>query len=170
MKRLILMRHAKSDWDADYESDHDRPLNDRGQRAADTMGKVLAHAGVVPELAITSSALRARTTVERAASAGAWPTRIEVTEQLYGTSPVGAIAVAADASDRHETVMLVGHEPTWSGLVHHLTGASVQIKTATVVAIDLRIVHWRSLPVTGEIAFVLQPRLFTAEPWAPVLE
>lgn len=161
MKRLLLMRHAKSDWDADYDTDHDRPLNGRGRKAADAMGKVLANAGQVPELVITSSAVRARTTVERAAASGGWSSRIDVTDDLYGTSPYGAIAVAAAAPDTVDSLMLVGHEPTWSGVVRHLTGASIRVKTATVVGIDLHIDQWRSLPVIGEVVFVLQARMFT---------
>ncbi len=66
MKTLLLMRHAKSDWDADYESDHDRPLNDRGLKSARLMGRVLADEGLVPDLIISSTALRARTTAELA--------------------------------------------------------------------------------------------------------
>ena len=61
--------------------------------------------------------------------------------------------------------MLVGHEPTWSGVVRHLTGASIQVKTATVVGIDLRINQWQSLPVIGEVVFVLQARMFTEDAW-----
>ena len=50
MKTLLLMRHAKSDWDADYGPDHDRPLNERGLRSARLMGRVLAEEGLVPDL------------------------------------------------------------------------------------------------------------------------
>ena len=64
MRRLILFRHGKSDWDAPFGSDHERPLSKRGVKAAKTMGLVLARSDLVPDHAITSSAVRARTTLE----------------------------------------------------------------------------------------------------------
>jgi len=166
MRRLILMRHAKSDWDAPFGSDHDRPLSKRGVRAAKTMGLVIAHAGLVPDHAITSSALRARTTIDLARESGGWDTTVEVTDALYGTSPNGALEVAAKAAPEVDSLMLVGHEPTWSALAYHLTGGAVTVKTATVVGIDLDVDHWQHLPaVSGYLAFVLQPRHFTKKAW-----
>ena len=166
MRRLILMRHAKSDWDARFGSDHDRPLSKRGIRAAETMGLVLARARLVPDHAISSSAVRARTTLELARESGEWDTTVEVTDALYGTSPNGALEVAAHAPPDTESLMLVGHEPTWSALAYHLTGGAVTVKTATVVGIDLFIDAWSRLPaVSGDLAFVLQPRHFTKKSW-----
>ena len=165
MKRLLVMRHAKSDWSRGGITDHDRPLNHRGTAAARTMGRVLARLDVVPDHAITSTAVRAQTTVRLAAEAGDWGTSIEATEQLYGTSVDGALSVAAAAPSTAETVMLVGHEPTWSGLVARLTGGSVQMKTATVVGIDCYVYDWPEVLMTaGELVFVLQPRMFAGEP------
>ncbi len=156
------MRHAKSDWGAGAPSDHQRPLNRRGRRAAETMGRLLAGIGEVPELAISSSAIRARRTVEIAAASGEWDTEIEVTDDLYGTSPHGALAVIATAPDEVERLMVVGHEPSWSGLVHRLTGAAVQMKTATVAIIDVYTGRsWTGAGrLQGEIVTVLQPRHF----------
>ena len=62
--------------------------------------------------------------------------------------------------------MIVGHQPTWGSLVYSLTGGSVEIKTATLVAIDIAATSWRDLPKAGgSIAYVLQPRLFTDGTW-----
>jgi phosphohistidine phosphatase len=165
MKRLMLMRHAKSDWDAAYATDHDRPLSRRGRESAVVMGIVLARAGLAPDLAISSSAVRARTTVELAAEAGSWNATIEISPALYGTSPHAALDVASRSADGVDSLMLVGHEPTWSGLVHHLTGARVNVKTATVVGIELPGDTWRRVgDAQGALEFVLQPRMF-AEGW-----
>jgi phosphohistidine phosphatase len=166
MRRLIILRHAKSDWDAAYGRDHDRPLNKRGTRAARAVGTVLARSGEVPEMAITSSAVRARSTLEHAMDAGDWGTEVRVTADLYGTSPRGALEVAASAPPGVERLMLVGHQPTWGSLALSLTGGSVEIKTATVVAIDLSIASWSDAPrARGSIAYLLQPRLFTDGTW-----
>lgn len=162
MKRLMILRHGKSDWYAGVASDHARPLNKRGTTAAITMGRVLDKMGEVPDLIYTSSATRARETALLAADAGNWDCEMIDVEDLYGTSAGGALAVASQAPDEVERLMLVGHEPTWSYLVHSLTGASVEMKTATVAAIDLTMSSWRHAPeATGSLAFLLAPRLFT---------
>ena len=161
MKRLILFRHGKSDWHAPHGSDHERPLNRRGVAAAETMGRVLERSGLAPDHAITSSAVRAKTTLELASAAGGWESVLEVNDELYGTTPGGALKVAARVADEVESLMLVGHEPTWSGLAHHLTGGHLTVKTATVIGIDLSIDSWRDVDTRGSLAFLLQPRLFT---------
>jgi phosphohistidine phosphatase len=117
-------------------------------------------------MAITSSAVRARTTLELAAAAGGWETIIRVSPDLYGASPRGALETAASAPDDVERLMLVGHQPTWGSLVHHLTGGSVEIKTATVVGIDLAVSTWAdAAEARGSIAYLLQPRMFTDGSW-----
>src|SRR5919106_1216821 len=72
MKTLLVMRHAKSDWNADYGRDHERPLNERGIGSARLMGKVLSDKGQAPDLVITSTALRAQKTAALAKEAGKW--------------------------------------------------------------------------------------------------
>lgn len=159
MRRLLVMRHAKSDWDAGT-TDHERPLNRRGRRSAELMGELLAGADEVPDLALTSTAVRARDTVERAALAGGWQTPIEAHGALYLSSVSGTLDVLATAPDV-AAVMLVGHQPTWGALVRQLTGAEVRVRTATVVALDLEVGSWGGVrDARGAIAFVLQPRLF----------
>ena len=158
MKKLLIMRHAKSDWGSGV-ADHERPLNKRGTAAAAAMGKALAAMDEVPDLVISSTATRAATTSRLAAEAGAWNSRITYSDALYGTSARGALEVLMEADPGAASVMLVGHQPTWSALVEHLTGGSVAIKTATVAAIDLYIRDWTDAPNThGELLYLLQPR------------
>lgn len=131
------------------------------------MGVVVARSGEVPDVAITSTARRARTTLAEAAQTGDWPTEIRETDDLYGTSPQGALEVARGAPADAERLMLVGHQPTWGALVRALTGASVTIKTTTLVAVDLSISAWsESSRARGSIAYLLQPRMFTDGTWS----
>ena len=78
MKRLILLRHAKSDWDAEFQSDHSRPLSERGMTSARAIGLVLARSNQVPDSVISSSALRAQSTAFLAADTGGWDAEIRV--------------------------------------------------------------------------------------------
>ncbi|MCH7668578.1 MAG: histidine phosphatase family protein [Acidobacteria bacterium] len=162
MKRLIVMRHAKSDWETNTP-DHERPLNRRGFRSARIMGVALAKMGQAPQHVITSSATRARTTTEVAASVGSWDASITISDELYGATVYTALAVIATAPTEVDTLMVVGHQPTWGQLVFLLTGGAVQVKTATAVGIDLAINRWTDAPqARGSVTFVLHPRLFTA--------
>jgi len=165
VKRLILLRHAKSDWGASSNSDHSRPLNDRGMESARAIGVALARANQIPELVISSSALRAQSTAFLAADTGEWNTEIRVTDELYGTSPGSVLSIVKDTSADITLLMLVGHEPTWSTTVGVLIGGGrVQMKTATAAAIDLA--SWELAdPGRGELAWMLTPRLFTDGNW-----
>ena len=161
MKRLILLRHGKSDWNAGASSDHGRPLSRRGTGAAMTMGRVLAQLGESPDLILTSSAVRARETALLAADAGGWECETVEVDDLYGASAGEALAVAATAPDDVERLMLVGHEPGWGYLVRALTGAEVSMKTATIAGIDMARARWAYAPrAAGTLTYLLQPRLF----------
>ncbi len=162
MKRLLVMRHAKSDWEVGGLADHDRPLNRRGTRSAAAMGRLLATIGEAPDHVISSTAVRARTTAELARDAGAWEADIETTGALYGTSPGGALAVMGRAPAAASSLMLVGHEPAWSGLVQRLTGGHAAMRTGSVAIIDLMLASWdNDGDVHGELVALLQPRHFT---------
>jgi phosphohistidine phosphatase len=152
------MRHAKSDWNADYERDHERPLNQRGVRSARYMGQVLSDEGQVPALVITSTAVRARTTAELANEAGDWDAEIVLDSNLYGSDAESAIRVASDAPDVGR-LMLVGHQPAWSTLISVLTGERVEMKTATVAVVEFAIDEWGGLAAgQGRIVAVFHPR------------
>ncbi len=161
MKRLLLMRHAKSDWEAEYGVDHDRPLNERGMRDAQVMGMVIAVRGLTPDLVLSSTAVRARTTAEIAAEAGRWQAEIRLDRSLYDSGADGVVTTAAGMPEV-ESSMLVGHQPTWSILVRSLTGEPVDLKTATVVVIEFDFDSWTDLPrATGTLVDVLSPKAYS---------
>ena len=165
MRTLLLMRHAKSDWEADFESDHDRPLNHRGTKSARLMGRVLAARGIAPEFILSSTAVRARTTAELAMEAGKWDSGLRLDTALYESGPQGVLEAAASAPEVSR-LMLVGHQPTWSLLAARLTGEPVEMKTATVVVIELDLESWSHLPeTTGALADVLGPASFVGSEW-----
>lgn len=158
---LLLLRHGKSDWEVPFESDEDRPLARRGRRAAELVGKTLERVDLVPDLVITSSALRARDTVERAADAGKWGCPVEVTEKLYGASPAGVLEVVRRLPPEVERVLLVGHEPTWSSfLAEAVGGGDFRFPTAALALVRFHVGGWDSVePGTGELQWLLPPRL-----------
>lgn len=161
MPHLMLMRHGKSDWDVGASNDHGRPLAPRGIASAERMGMVIREMGLVPDLVVSSTATRARSTAELARITGGWDSRLVLDDGLYGASVSNTLAVAVDHASTCERLMLVGHEPTWSMTVRHLTGARVAMRTATVADIDLSIAEWSDLTTaSGTLVALLQPRHF----------
>jgi phosphohistidine phosphatase len=158
----MLMRHGKSDWDAGALSDHERPLAPRGVLSAERMGEVIRELELVPDLVVSSTATRARSTAELARITGGWDTRLVLVDDLYGASVSETLQVAARHGSHHDRVMLVGHEPTWSMTVHHLTGARVAMRTATVADIEVAISDWPQISdADGTLVALLQARHFT---------
>lgn len=162
MKNLMIMRHGKSDWDAGAGSDHARPLANRGIVAAERMGEVVRELRIVPDLVISSTAVRARATAELARITGGWASRLILEDDLYGTSPRGALEVVARHGGDCGRVMIVGHEPTWSMLIRQLTGGSCAVRTATVADIEMHTTGWdAAIAASGTLISLLQPRGFT---------
>lgn len=161
MKNLLILRHAKSDWNAAYGEDHDRPLNRRGEQAADRVGRFLAAGEQVPDAIITSSAVRARTTVERAVAAGSWNRVPEVTEALYATHADAVLEVLHRVSDQHQSLLIAGHEPTWSDLASRLIGGgSLRVVTAALVQIEFQVERWSQLRYGGgTLRWMLPPKV-----------
>jgi phosphohistidine phosphatase len=158
---LMLLRHGKSDWDSGATDDHSRPLSARGVRSAERMGEVLRDLGLVPELVVSSTATRARSTAELARISGGWNSRLVLEDALYGASVSETFGVASRHGDGHERIMLVGHEPTWSMTVQALTGAHAAMRTATCAVIELNTARWSDISGRGGILVaLLQPKHF----------
>src|SRR4029079_4472733 len=83
MKTLLVMRHAKSSWKDATLDDHDRPLKKRGQKAAPKMGALLCERGLVPDLIVSSTALRAVATSKAVAEACGYVREIQLVHDLY---------------------------------------------------------------------------------------
>jgi len=163
MKTLLLMRHAKSDWKAAFGHDHERPLAQRGVGAAQTMGRFLAKAGEIPDVVVTSSAVRAEQTVRLAAEAGDWGVPVHVTDEFYNTRPEAVLEEVSAESDGTDKLMIVGHEPAWSTLLDALVGGGRHpFPTAAVARIDLPASTWADIELgTGELRWLVTPRLLS---------
>ncbi|MEQ3626137.1 MAG: histidine phosphatase family protein [Celeribacter sp.] len=106
MRRLILTRHAKSDWSDEDLTDHDRQLNERGRGDAPRLGQWLVAQGYLPEVTLCSTATRARQTRDAMSDL---PGPIEPQRALYLAS-AGQMLTALRQADG-EVVMMVGHNP-----------------------------------------------------------
>lgn len=164
MKRIYILRHGKSDWDADYSSDHDRPLKGRGERAARLMGRFLTAVGAIPAVVVSSSAVRALTTARLAAEAGAWGREVRVEPELYGASRRRVLEEIHALDPAPESALLVGHEPTCSNVIGSLIGsAEIRFPTAAVACIDLPVSRWDAIEFgQGRLMWLVTPKLLAA--------
>jgi phosphohistidine phosphatase len=110
MDRLILLRHGKAEVDSASGDDFDRRLTPRGAKESAAMGRSLAELGLLPDLALVSSAARARETWE--AAEPAFPqAQARFDDELYHADPGTVRRVAETACAGRGTVMVVGHNP-----------------------------------------------------------
>lgn len=139
MIRLALVRHAKSDWDDPDLDDHDRPLNDRGRRDAPRMARQLAESGFRPDVILSSTAVRARTTAE--VFAAEFGVVVEQDADLYG-APARTLLAAAAATGA-ASVMVVAHDPGMSVLAAHLSDDDIgHMPTCAVATFTWELDDW----------------------------
>jgi phosphohistidine phosphatase len=161
VKRLVLVRHAKSSWADPAIADHDRPLNKRGRRAATVVGRHLREAGLAPDLVLCSSANRARATLERFGLPPATELRIE--DQLYGAGASALLARLRTVPAAVGSVLVLAHNPGVEDLVGLLVddrrALPDRFPTAAVAELRLPIRTWAELaPQVGRLRSFVVPR------------
>ena len=112
MKTLLILRHAKSSWKDPDLPDHDRPLNKRGKHDAPRMGKLLKDEDLIPDLILSSTAIRAKKTAELVARACKYKGKIVLNHSLYGAEPTAYLKILEGLSDKHIAALVVGHSPS----------------------------------------------------------
>lgn len=158
-KTLYLMRHAKSSWDDPSMSDFERPLNDRGRRAAPFMGSLIVERSMVPAIIICSPAKRAVETARLVIAAFGSGADVIFDDRIYEASPHRLLKVVHDIFDKYASAMIVGHNPGTEGFIRFLTGSLVPMPTAALAVIDLNIKDWFDADIEcGELRTVIRPR------------
>lgn len=153
------MRHAKSSWDNPDISDFDRPLNPRGLQAAPFMGNQIYKNKLVPDLIVSSPAKRAKQTAVLVRESAGVESKIEYEDKIYEASPTTLLYVAAEFSDKYESVMLLGHNPGMEGFIRILTGEIQPMPTAAVAQILLDIEKWSDIsPTCGRLELLMRPK------------
>ena len=161
--RLILTRHAKSDWEDPLQSDHERPLNQRGRRAAPLIGRWLVNNGYLPQEVFVSDAVRTRETWARLSAELSQPVTTHFEPTLYHASPDTMLRVLQTA--HHDTVMMIGHNPGIAAFAARLLRsplkeeAFAQYPTCATLVADFSAEHWRDVrPQTGAHCAFIVPR------------
>jgi len=174
MRRLMLLRHAKSDWSKPGQRDHDRVLASRGREAAPRIGKYMATHDLMPELVVCSTALRARETWELVAGELAAEPKVAHDERIYENRPDTLLEVIQETEPGIHVLLLVGHNPSFPALAELLAATGdtesrqrlrEKFPTAGLAVIDFAVDAWdRVHPHSGRLDRMITPRLLDAAP------
>jgi phosphohistidine phosphatase len=167
LKRLYLLRHAKSSWDKPDLADHDRPLAPRGREAARRMAVHIRKAKVRPQLVLCSSAVRAVQTYKAIAPALGSSVEVSAEDALYGASSADLLERVQAVPEQVGTVLVVGHNPGLQDLAIELTGdgeaagmavLGEKFPTGALAALDIS-GRWAELgPGQAYLASLVVPR------------
>lgn len=159
MKTLYILRHAKSSWEKPDIADFERPLNEAGLNTAPFMGQLIYERGFQPEAIFSSPAKRARQTAVLIRETGGFKAEIKYDDRIYEASPQVLLQVIADTKDKHESVMLVGHNPGLEGLIRFLTGHKENMPTAALAIVELFVNDWNGIVAnSGELKELIRPK------------
>jgi phosphohistidine phosphatase len=168
MKRLTLLRHAKSLWDDPVARDFDRPLNAKGHRAGRTVGEEMQRLGLSFDAVVASPAARVIETLEEVAQGFGSPLTPRFDHRIYLASLEALIEVLHSVDDEIDSLLLVGHSPGLERLALYLAGVkdkplrrSVEAKypTGALIEINLPVDRWRDADEGGgTMTRFLRPR------------
>jgi phosphohistidine phosphatase len=171
MRRLMLLRHAKTERAEPGERDRDRKLMKRGRADAPVIGSFMAHHGLVPDLALVSPAARAQETWALVAACFDKAPRMMADDRIYNANPQKLIAVIGETSKAH-ALIVVGHNPSLHDLAMQLIAAgeveareqlNEKLPTSGLVVIDLPFDDWSLLHGhAGRLEHFVSPRLIAA--------
>jgi len=145
MKKILIMRHAKSDWADSGISDFQRPLNKRGEKEAPLMGEEIKKRHLCPDLIISSPAKRAAMTAQAVAEKCGYMNEIQWNEIFYLSSIEQTISELRGVSEDIKTVMIFGHNPTWEELTGKLSQKYISMNTASLAVLEYKLPLWKNL-------------------------
>lgn len=159
MKTLYLLRHAKSSWKDEGLLDIERPLNGRGRRAAQTVGEFLKKEKTIPDLVLSSSAVRARQTTEIVIATTKLNVDVRFDERIYEAGPQRLLEVVRQIEKTKETVLLVAHNPGLEEFLELLTGTVATMPTGTLSKISLKASNWAGAGDNGgALEWIVKPK------------
>jgi phosphohistidine phosphatase len=167
MKRLTLLRHAKSDWGDPSLKDFDRPLNDRGWKSARRMGRELSKRGMEFDLVVASPAARVRETIDGLTEKLKLNVEIRFEPRMYGATADELMGIVRGLPETARSPLLVGHNPGFHQFVLELAAAGDKLRdrvahnlpTAALVQVGLPANRWTEVESgSGEIAALILPK------------
>jgi phosphohistidine phosphatase len=162
MKKLYLIRHAKSSWENSALADFNRPLNKRGKRDAPFIGKILSEKNTLPEIVYSSPAKRALITAKEICNKINFPVeKIRKEESIYEASSNVLLQIIQSTDEDYKSVMLFGHNPSLTSLQNYICEKKIDnIPTCGVVCIEIK-KTWKELnEERAKLIFFEYPKLY----------
>jgi phosphohistidine phosphatase len=157
MKQVCILRHAEASLKS--KTDHDRPLTFKGKKDSLNIGKHILDINCIPDLVITSSAIRALSTAKNTISGGKWNSELIVDSKIYGGSPDYLLFLLAKQDNKYESICLVGHEPNFSNFIYMSTNKYVTLKTCSIGIINFNINKWDDITLDNVIlSWLINPK------------
>ncbi len=159
MKNLLIMRHAKSDWGNNLP-DIERPLNNRGKKAAPLMADYLKKVKKKPDIILSSPANRALSTALIMKETLGLDKDIKIVKAFYFGYMDELIDVIKNIDNNYDTVLIVGHNPVWEDLVSDLSGnIDFIMPTAAIASIIFETDDWQKiLEVKSKLEWSVTPK------------
>ncbi|MDD2357761.1 MAG: histidine phosphatase family protein [Thiovulaceae bacterium] len=148
MKKLYIIRHAKSSWKDETLDDFERPLNKRGENDASFMAKILKQKGVMPDIIISSAALRAKTTAELIAKELNFKKQITYNPKLYEANTDNIFDTILTIDDSCNIVFLIGHNPSLNMFVETLVNFQENIPTCGIIELEIDCEYFKTFNST----------------------
>lgn len=164
MKTLLLMRHGKSSWKDETLSDHERPLKKRGRKDAKRIAMEMINHDLIPELILSSTAIRAKETVKAILSVLDEKIPVEFSRELYMAEPEDFVEILSALSNDLNVVMLVGHNPGMEAYLQIIDGNIEAMPTASLGQLSLKVADWKdlSMETEGELVGFWTPKALEA--------
>jgi phosphohistidine phosphatase len=163
MKKLFLVRHAKSSWDYDELTDFERPLNKRGKRDAPFMAKLLSQQGVSPDLIVSSPANRAVSTARFFCDSFSYNFHnLFLEPKLYEASSDEILDVVQEIGNTFNNIMLFAHNPGLTDFANRLSDKSIDnIPTCGIISLSFNAESWDEINNhNSEIIFFEYPKKY----------
>ncbi len=145
MKKVYLIRHAKSSWEDFLLDDFERPLNKRGKFDAPLMGVRLHDKKIMPDTILSSPAIRAKTTAEIIAKKIGFEKEIVFIKDIYEASATTLHNILTKIEDKKNIVFLFGHNPSLNELAENYIHFNENIPTCAVVEIEFNCNSWADI-------------------------
>jgi len=160
MKKLLLMRHAKSSWKNVGLPDHQRPLNKRGERDALRMGEYLQEQGITLDAILCSTAVRARATADGMLKKYTFEGEVQYFDDLYHADPETIVTVLNQLADDTGSAMVIAHNPGLDEFLEIMCDEYEHMTTSCVASISFPIKRWIDLRpvIKGELLHFWKPR------------
>ena len=159
MRTLYLLRHAKSSWKEESQLDFERPLAGRGRKACGLIAKFIQSEGIEFDLLLSSSAVRARETIELVRQQAKLRSELRFDERIYEAPVTRLMEIISELENDRKGILLIGHNPGMEELILALTGEEKGMATASLAKIKLKVSKWSEVgEAKGTLEWIVRPK------------